>query len=213
MIGYKRNQLEEAISRVLEPRAPEPTSEFRTRLKRLLEADRALGRTPLSADPKKANYAFYSVDPPGRGTEIWFSGYEAFGLLTGLRLMEHGWPQGRAVLVMRTVRHHLEIQHTRTLKQDPAALFDEERIRQDAKEGDFAFDNTDPVLLVITSGRTSDGEDEDFSCAICRGTAAAMEYTRQEGPRGWTMFELATTAHRLSAELTKTEPRHRGRDG
>jgi hypothetical protein len=211
MVGYKRNQLEEAISRVLEPRAPEPTSEFRTRLKRLLEADRALGRTPRSADPKRANYAFYGVDPPGSGAEIWFSGYEAFALLTGLRLMEHGWPQGRAVLIMRTVRHDLETQHARTLKQDRAALFDRAKIRREAREGDFAFDNTDPVLLVITSGRTSDGEDEDFSCAICQGMPAVMEYTRQEGPRGWTMFELATSAYRLSEELAKTEPRHRGR--
>ena len=42
MPGFKRNQVEEAISRVLEPPSPEPTSDLRTRLKRLLDTDRAL---------------------------------------------------------------------------------------------------------------------------------------------------------------------------
>jgi len=42
MLQYKRNQIEEAISGVLEPRSLEPTSELRTRLKRLLETDRTV---------------------------------------------------------------------------------------------------------------------------------------------------------------------------
>jgi hypothetical protein len=101
MLQYKRNQIEEAISGVLEPRSPEPTSELRTRLKRLLETDRALGRVPRCADPERANFAFYSAEAPGSGVEVWFSEYEAFALLNGLRLMGHGWPQGFAVSVMR----------------------------------------------------------------------------------------------------------------
>ena len=104
MPEYKRNQVEEAISGVLEPNSPEPTSELRTRLKRLLETDRALGRASRSSDPERANYAFYSAEAPGSGVEVWFSDYEAFALLNGLRLMAHGWPQGLAVSILRRLR-------------------------------------------------------------------------------------------------------------
>jgi len=97
---FKRNQVEEAIACVLEPGSAKPSSEMRTRLKRLLETDRALGRSKRSPDPERANYAFSGMDAPGRGQESWFTGYEAFALLTGLRLMGHDWPQGLVVAVL-----------------------------------------------------------------------------------------------------------------
>ena len=96
---FKRNQVEAAISRVLEGDLVKPSSELRTRLKRLLDTDRGLGRNKRSADPGLANFAFYSENAPGRGAEIWFSTSEAFALLTALRLMQHGWPQGFAVSI------------------------------------------------------------------------------------------------------------------
>jgi hypothetical protein len=134
MPKYKRNQVEEAISRVLEPRSREPTAALRTRLKRLLETDRALGLVPRSADPEQANFAFYSSEAPGSGVEVWFSDYEAFALLNGLRLMGHGWPQSFAVSVMRRVRRELEKEHAHILNQDPGKLFDQDAIRRAAKE-------------------------------------------------------------------------------
>jgi hypothetical protein len=109
MANYKRNQVEEAISGVLSPDTPAPSSELKTRIKRLLETDR--GR-----DGSK--YAFFSGKPPGSGTEIWFSDYEAFAVFIGLSLMQHGWTQGFAVNVMREVRSDLEKQYARTLAQD-----------------------------------------------------------------------------------------------
>ena len=118
MLEYKRNQVDEAISAVLEPRAREPSSELRTRIKRLLETDRAKGRTPRSQNPEAANYAFYRGAPPGTGTEVKFSGYEAFALLEGLQFMAHGWPQGFAVSILRRIREELESQHARILKLD-----------------------------------------------------------------------------------------------
>ena len=81
MSGFKRNQVEEAISRVFEPLSPEPTLNLRTRMKRLLDTDRALGRDRRSNDPKVAHYAFYSDEAPGSGREVWFSEYECFALL------------------------------------------------------------------------------------------------------------------------------------
>jgi hypothetical protein len=217
MLAFKRNQVEEAISRVLEPNSGEPTAELCTRVKRLLDTDRALGRSPKSTDAEEANYAFYSNNPPGSGTEVWFSEYEAFALLTGLRLMKHEWPQSFAVSVMRRVRPELERQHARIMKLDPEKLFDQEEIRRNARPGGLAFDNNDPVLLTIASkpGSASNDEPQSMECSISRGPSQAGEFMRSAlgrlGGGAATMFEVTTVAHILSRELAKTEPRRRGR--
>jgi len=72
---YKRNQIEEAIARTINSHSAVPSSELRTRVKRLLDTDRNLGRSKRSMDPTMANYAFYSSDSPGKGVEVWFSDY------------------------------------------------------------------------------------------------------------------------------------------
>jgi hypothetical protein len=214
MLEFKRNQIEEAIAGVLEPKSQGPTSELRTRLKRLLETDRALGRSLRSSDPEQANYAFYSADPPGSGVEVWFSDYEAFALLNGLRLMGHGWPQGFAVSVLRRVRADLERQHARILKLDTKSLFDQEAIRRGAKAGDMAFDNTAPVLLTIVSkaGGGPNAQNDPLDCSICEGPHEAMKWAWEtsKGTRGYTMFELVSVAHALANKLARTEPRRRG---
>ena len=120
---FKRNQVEEAIARVLEPGSSKPSSEMRTQLRRLLETDRGLGRNKQSADLERANFAFYSMDAPGRGVENWFSDYEAFALLIGLELMRLGWPQGLVVAVLRHVKPHFKEHHTRILKAGPGGSF------------------------------------------------------------------------------------------
>jgi hypothetical protein len=84
---FKRNQIEEAIVKVLGAGSGTVNSEISTRLKRLLETDRSFGRNQRSPNPERTNFAFYSRDAPGRGHENWFTGYEAFALLTGLRAM------------------------------------------------------------------------------------------------------------------------------
>jgi hypothetical protein len=208
---FKRNQVEEAIAIVLEPGLAKPSSEMRTRLKRLLETDRSLGRSKRSADPERANFAFHSMDAPGRGLENWFTGYEAFALLTGLRLMRDGWPQGLAVAALRRVKLDLERRHARILRQDATMLFNEVQIRQHAKSGDLAVSNTDPVFLVINS---KDQEDRLASnpAAICRGQAELMGFIKGWGPgQTWTVMELGTSIHALSLALAKTVPRKRGR--
>lgn len=215
MRRFKRNQIEEAVSQMLEPRSPEPTSELRTSLKRLLETDRALGRGGGSVDRKDAGYAFYSADAPGSGADVWFSEYEAFALLSGLLLLKHNWPQSFAVAVLRRVRSELEKHHGRILSQDPKVLFDQEAILSNARAGDMVFDNTDPVLLTIItkSGATSNEQNEPFACAVCRGLAEVTSFVRASGGpvNPWTMFELVNATHRLSHELSRTKPRGRGR--
>jgi hypothetical protein len=212
---YKRNQVEEAIVGVLDPRSKAPTRELRTRLKRLLETDRGLGRTPRSTDAIRANYAFYSTNPQGSGVEVWFSAYEASALLTALRLMNHGWTQSFSVNVMRRIRVDLEKEFNRFLNQDREVLFDQEAIRRKARPGDFALDNTDPVFLVIvpSAGGRALGEFPD--CAIHRGSSNALRWASEasQGAGGYTMFELVTTAYVLIDRLARVEPRYRGRNG
>lgn len=207
---FKRNQVEAAIRRVFETGSAKPSSELRTRMKRLLETDRSFGRNKRSADPGRVNFAFYSGEAPGRGVEIWFSGYEAFALLTALRLMHHGWPQGFAVAVLRYVRPELERHHQRILQQDPATLFDQQQILKNAKAGTLVVGNTDPVFLVIIS---QGSRDHSRNSAVCRGQGELMRYIRSEGVVGqsWSTFELVNSAHALFQELAKTKPSKRGR--
>jgi hypothetical protein len=213
MSQYKRNQIEEAISRSFGEQSAKPSSTLRIRLKRLLDTDRSLVHDPKSPDPNKAHYAFYSGDSPGKGVEIRFSEYEAFALLTSLRLLQHGWPQSFAVAVLRRVRPELEKQHARILKQDPKILFDEKVIQQTAQPGDIYVDNTDPVFLTIVSRQepAMEGDMKSLLCRICRGMKEVSEFSKQETARSYTIFDLVPATHRLSSELLKAQPRKRGR--
>jgi hypothetical protein len=213
MPEYKRNQVEEAISRAFGEQSGKPSSELRTRLKRLLDMDRDLGRNPRSADPERANYAFYTGDSPGRGVEVWFSDYEAFALMTGLRLLGHRWPQSFVVGMLRFLRPELEREHARILKQDPTALFDQQEIVKNAKPGDLYVDNTDPVFLTVVSGEGDPKEAPKVlvAGAVCHGMERMSAFAKHHRARSYTLTELVTPAHRLLSELAKVEPRRRGR--
>jgi hypothetical protein len=203
-MAYKRNQVEEAICRVLERGAAKPSSTLRTRLKRLLETDRALGRSRRAADPERATFAFYSQQPPGRGVEIWFSEYEAFALLTGLRLMQHGWPQGFAVSQLRRLRGALSKHHALILKQG----WGEVALRQKPQAGDVEFYTAHPVFLVV---QRQQDDSSSPSSIVCNGEQELMPVLRREAGLVSTTFELAKAAHALSSELTRTKPSKRGR--
>src|SRR5947199_10787547 len=121
-MSYKRNQIEEAIARILVPNCKKPPSELRTRVKRLLELDRSIGRKLRSKDAEEANFGFFSEEAPGTGADISFSEFEAFALLNGLRIMGHRWPQGFAVSIMRAAS--VAISKGSTRRQDPSKLFE-----------------------------------------------------------------------------------------
>ena len=213
---FKRNQVEAALSAVLEPKSTEPSPELRSRLKRLLETDRSLGRNLRSSDPEKANFAFYSEESPGSGVEIWFSGYESLALLNGLQLIGHGWTQGFAVSVLRRVRPDLEKEHARILKLDQKWLFDQEEIRRRVQQGDAWFNNRDPVLLTIVSsyGQAIHQQRSPVACSVHRGTDDAMTWvmnvTKGVGG-GSSMFEQTSITHELADKLERTKPQRRGR--
>jgi hypothetical protein len=209
---YKRNQVEEAIARVFDSQANGPSLEQQTRIKRLLDADRALGRAPRSRDPEMAHFAFFSEAGQGKGSEVRFSDYEAFALLLALRMLQHGWPQGFVVSVLRKVRQDLAREHERILQQDPGVLFDFEAIRRNAREGDSYYGNTDPVFLALVSDERDarDGNWDQTRCVITRGDAGFMRLMGEPG-RALTTLELVNSIHALAEALRQTSPKKRGR--
>lgn len=200
---YKRNQVEDAISRILEPSSQRPGSELRNRMKRLLDSDRGRDRAEHSA-----RHAFYTGEPPGRGVEVWFSPYEAFALLMGLMLINHGWPQGLVVDVLRRARPKLEKHQAEVLREDPQRLFDQAAVLARARPGALVVSNTSPVFLAI-SWQGSSGQ---LLIDVCRGEEELMPLIRNQGPGlTWTLFEIATRIHDLSSTLAMTKARKRGR--
>jgi hypothetical protein len=206
---YKRNQVVEAIARILQRGSTKLDSDLYSRVKRLLELDRARGRNRRSRDPEQTHFAFYSADMPGRGYENRFSEFECFSLLTGLRLMAHGWPQSTAVALLRRLRPELEKHHALLLRQGPAVLSDQQQLLAGVRPGDMAVDNLDPLFIVIVSeqGRTG-----SRSVALCRGQREVFELYHRYGPGYvFTLIELATSIYALSSALARTQPRARGR--
>ena len=208
---YKRNQVEEAIGKVLQKGSEKTNSTLRSRIRRLLETDRRLKHSRRSIDPERANFAFFSNAMPGRGGENRFSEYEAFSLLLALRLMRERWPQGFVVSLMRRIRPDLEKEHVRILKQDSALIFNQETIRERARPGDMALETTSPVFLAVASA-DKDHRHSSIPVAICRSQDDFIRFAlSQVLGRSVMSFELMTSAYQISAALAKTVPRNRGR--
>jgi hypothetical protein len=214
MLVYKRNQVESAIALMFQRASGEGAdTELRTRLKRLLETDRALGHNSRSSNPEKSNFAFFSEGSPGTGADVWFSAYEAFALLTAWRLLEHGWPQASAVAVLRRARPTLEPEHTRILKLNPREIFDAKSVQELARPGALAVETANPVFLVISSMDINPREaDPDArSIEIYRSEEELMPALRRQAGLSSTIYEIVGTAHVLHARLEQTEPSKRGR--
>ena len=214
MPHFKRNQVEEAISRSIDPTLHRPSNELLNRLKRLLDTDRSFGRSVRSSDPEKANFAFFSRDPAGSGTEVRFEEYEAFALLTGWQFLEHGFPQQKVVATLRRMRPVLEGEHARIMQLNPQVMFDAEQIKAKAQPGQFHLSNIAPVFLVIWSGQgDTPRKPEDYavrSVAVCRSEAELTSLIRSRFGLN-TILELVGSAHGLHGHLLSTRPAQRGR--
>jgi hypothetical protein len=106
---YKRNQVEWALWRVhrrMGQRRQVPTARFRTRIKRLLEIDRAEPYRERQEVPGPA-FAFSDERTEGRGRDVQFTAFDALCLTTGLDLLNLGLPQADAVFLIRNIREVL----------------------------------------------------------------------------------------------------------
>jgi hypothetical protein len=170
-MSYKRNQIEGAIARLFAPNCKKLLRSCARASSGCLNLTVPLAATFDLKMLKRPTLDFSARRHPGPEPLFSFSEYEAFALLNGLRIMEHGWPQGFAVSIMRRVRLDLEREHARILQQCPGKLFDQQAIRSRTRPGDIAVDNTDPVFLTIASKEkraADEGQTAPLS-AVCQG--------------------------------------------
>jgi hypothetical protein len=213
MVVYKRNQVEEAIAKACLS-VSDPPLDLRTKLKRLLDADRKMGRSSRAKDPLRSTFAFFSEDSPGSGFEVQFSAFEAFALMIAWQFLEHGWPQQSAVQILRQARKELEPEHARILTLDPSVLFDEDAIRRKARPGQIYTGSTDESFLVVVSRRGTDRGDPSWSrsARVCHGELELTRYLQSGGAgQTSTSYGLTRPAFVLQFALGDTIPSKRGR--
>jgi hypothetical protein len=214
---HKMNQVQDAIFRTLGARNAR-ANELKFRIRRLLAADRGLGRRSNSKDEKNRQYAFYSQEPKGTGVDNLYSDFEAFALLAAIMLLEHGLPQASVVKVMRQVRRQLEAAHAQCLKEDPSTLFDQRAITARALPGVIATDNTAPIFLAfaqLTNSSVDQEKKDGTAVAVCLGDEELFAFIGKHcipgSGIGATFFEFVRLMHTLAAELSQTRAVNRGR--
>jgi hypothetical protein len=205
---FKRNQIEEAVSRTINERSAQPSSKLRTRLKRLLDLDRGLKRNSRSTDPESANYAFYSSDAPGKGSEVLFSIYDVCALMLGVRLLEHGWPQNLVVSTLRRCRNELDHKHYNIFEPHrPSTVAVAE-----PQAGNIAFRDPDsPFLLIVSDDKTGGTRKAGPYAVIFKNSRKAFEFQMEKAGRVCSWYELASPAIALKNNLIGSLPRKRGR--
>lgn len=213
-IQFKRNQIEEAIFRALGTE-PNQFDELHNRIENLLVVDRKSKRNLRSSAIFDHHYAFFSTERGGSGVEVKFSSYEGFAVLAALALLEHGWPQGSIVRILRQVRNQLEPAYAATLRRDPEKLFNEQAAMAQAKPGMIACDNTSPVfLIIIRPGPAKQVVNAAVATTICTNHDAVMKFIHKHRSRpgqGVSFFEFVRLMHTFSAFLFQTRPTSRGR--
>lgn len=234
---YKRNQVEEAVWRFMsrDRAGRDPQAMFRTRIKRLLELDRATAAgaappgvaPPGAAPPRDAvTMAFAAAPPAGRGNEARFTAFDTFCLALGLLLLNAGFKQGEIVGLLRHLRPELAAEWER-LRHQPAAP--RQRIaaehRPDApiyREAGLPLADTD-VYLVLNRVETTEvfpnfaagpGHDPGLILepVLLHGgeRLAATLRERAFGFPGHYVVELSIMAALLPPYLDDAAPRRRG---
>lgn len=206
---YKRNQIEEAISRLFGEKSAKPSPGLQTRVKRLLDLDRSLPLNTDSSGSGISEYAFYSSEPPGKGIEVFFSIYEAFALMIGLQMLNHSWPQKFVVDTLRRLRRDLQRQHKKIVGLNPETLFDEEKIANRAKAGSLAVNSGSPLFLLIWSDQRQASDPAPTAGVF--NEEGAFKVVKEKVGRSCTWLEITRPAQLLSVQLSTSLPRKRGR--
>lgn len=172
MQSFKRNQIEDAIARILVSNCQRPPPELRTRIKRLLDLDRSIGLAArFGLTMLKRPTLHFSEEAAESETDISFSEYDTFALANGLRFLAPPLAPGLRSFNHAPVHLDLERENARILRQPRDKLFDQVATRARARAGDIAVDNADPVFLTVVSKtqRTPDEGPPAPLSAVCRG--------------------------------------------
>jgi hypothetical protein len=116
--AYRRNQQYWALWQFFAantPTAKPPPKIFRTRIKRLLEVDRA-----ITVDQQAGGrFAFFNSEGPGLGADVDYSAYGVFALALGLDMLDAGFKQSETVELLRACRPDLQRHYSVALKNPP----------------------------------------------------------------------------------------------
>jgi len=189
---YKRNQVIEAIKIALAS-DNRMSRHIDTRLKRLLHADRLLGRNPRSKSREQSTYAFFPSELAGSGNENLYSPFEAFAIFLGIRLLENGFPQRVVVRTLRSIRSELE-----------AGL--DAGWRLPGQNGGIRY-----YLTRLASEGVSSG-DLAGTVNLCRGEPAVARLLKEAADgQIMTVIELTGALKRFKDAIEATLPAKRGR--
>lgn len=117
---YGRGQVEWALECLASKKrwaADDPTL-LRTRIKRLLDADRDVV-LPKQVQSKAAAFAFNAHEPAGKGGEASFTAFDTYCLWIGLRLLHLGFKQGEVAAALKLVRPALSKAYRGVLRRTP----------------------------------------------------------------------------------------------
>lgn len=220
MQTFKRNQVEGAIAEVMGQTHGDARELLGVRLKRLLETDRQ-APPRVTEDENLPRYAFFDGPPPGKGVEVTYTDFTAFGLLLGVELMRAGLPQGEAVWFLRRVRKALETEHRFILAQGSEDLLDHEAQHGHEREvrlGLLVRRISGMTFLVVpadihVAGLMIGNRGGRRSHMICKSETELKNRIENLTLMGIPiiLIELVNPIHRLAYWLRKIEPSRRGR--
>jgi hypothetical protein len=210
-MNFKRNQIEEAVYQTMDDSAGLPSPAFQASTKRLLDLDRKTPLTGRAGAPAMTGFAFFSSPGEGSGIEITYSEYEAFALLAGLRLLEHEWPQGFVVKILREIRSPFEKEHRRIMRLDRMKLFDPKRVWETTMSGAFDAGTSEPAFLMTVSDMRARKPNTEPYAKVFKDSRSAFEFQLEMPGRSCTWLELTKPAWTLHDNLARTFPRSRGR--
>ncbi len=215
---YKRNQVDEALwVTFLEGRKGVIGGEktFRTRIKRLLEIDRAAQTTPP---------VFCTAGDTGRGVEATFNAHHAFFLAIALDLVNLGFKQAEVVYVVRHTHVLLRGEFdaaisTPDLERHHVAAEDypdhPRYTHKTIKMADFRiYLLIDRIELTELFENISRSKNEPVfrKPFVCRGVDALRDafHDRFFHDRKTVVLEIGTLARRVNDALKDTKPLRRG---
>jgi hypothetical protein len=226
---YKRSQVEHAIWRMLtsqNPGAGDPSPVFLTRIKRILEEDRA-AKLITGLDTDVAPFAFADEASPGRGGDAAFTPFDAFCLALALDLVNAGYKPSEVIVLLRLFRPYLVEQFDEIRRTPRPDGRQRERPREGLpsfwdKSGEWADGRVYMVvrkveLKEVVPGRSGATNAPGYvEPTFCRGLEALSEELGRMGIgdgsyRQALVLELAYLAVRLNAFLEKAPLTHRGR--
>ena len=220
---YKRGQVEWSLWRFvtfLRNAGDKPPKAFLTRIKRLLEIDRA-------DREEGAGFAFIKEAPQGQGVDVVFTAFDAFCLALALDLLDAGFKQSEVVFLMRHIRDPLREEYDWIMSGSP--LFYQRRFARHAPNRP-AYDEGGPryadyrvfaliqkvemkeVFPVLAEPRYS-GIPTILEPVFCRGIEALQaELNRKAGSfRKAMVLEIANAAAQVTDLLKDAPITKRGR--